>query len=234
MDIDASVPPPREYSDYPNDSQHSSDLDYLMGLRRETSPSSGTVAQIDERNVIDRFVSIIDQLDTRVEKLRKDALGLQEKRDFLLMSVDLIKNHEHLNNMQESDREEIICYIHRVNSRLGTVELNVKTVRDQSQEDSLSQINTLIDSLITVGDPVLARQKCQTYINACSTNDHFNSGDGCGSGFGASTSSEDLILECDKKFESALLGCTLDDQKTIKKRLNALMNYLNKQTIHNG
>lgn len=37
----------------------------------------------------------------------------------------------------------------------------------------------------------------------------------------------------DKKFESALLGCTLDDQKNIKKRLQALMGYLNKQTVTN-
>lgn len=46
-----------------------------------------------------RFVTILDQLDARVEKFRKDALNLQEKKDYLLMSMDLIKSNEMLQNM---------------------------------------------------------------------------------------------------------------------------------------
>ena len=48
-----------------------------------------------------RFVTVLDQLDARVERFRKDALGLQEKRDFLLMSIDLIKSNDLLHNMNE-------------------------------------------------------------------------------------------------------------------------------------
>lgn len=48
-----------------------------------------------------RFVNILDQLDARVEKLRKDALNLQEKKDYLLMSMDLIKTNEMMQNMSE-------------------------------------------------------------------------------------------------------------------------------------
>lgn len=119
-----------------------------------------------------------------------------------------------------------MLYIQRVNSRLGTVELNVRTVRDKSQEDSLSQINALIDTMIKMGDPVIGRQRCQLYLNAC-----------CSSTMDPS-SQLGTVLEADvgpidKKFESALLGCTLDDQKNIKKRLQALMGYLNKQTVTN-
>ncbi|KAL5291151.1 BAG2 family protein [Megaselia abdita] len=173
----------------------------------------------------ERFVTALDQLDARVEKFRKDALGLQEKRDFLLLSIDLIKSNDLLQDMKESEKEEIALYIDRVNSRLATVELNVRTVRDRSQEDSLSQVNALIDAMITVGDPVISRQRCQHYLNACSDNHSFNLYDG-----GHSSGIDTTIV--DKKFESAILGCTLDDQKNIKKRLTALMNYLNKQTIH--
>ncbi|XP_023291371.1 BAG family molecular chaperone regulator 2 isoform X2 [Lucilia cuprina] len=176
---------------------------------------------------IDRFVTVLDQLDARVEKFRKDALGLQEKRDFLLMSIDLIKSNDLMQNLTESEREEISCYIQRVNSRLSTVELNVRTVRDQSQEDSLSQINVLIDMMITMGDPVLSRQRCQMYLNACCSARE--------SGNLPSCNESGLDMDAgpiDKKFESVLLGCTLDDQKNIKKRLQALMGYLNKQIIH--
>lgn len=52
-----------------------------------------------------RFVSILDQLDARVEKFRKDALNLQEKKDYLLMSMDLIKSNEMLQNMSEGKFE---------------------------------------------------------------------------------------------------------------------------------
>lgn len=209
---------------------------YRFGMEQSDSPwqlpkLQESQCKIDDQNTIDRpfnlnerFVTALDQLDTRVERVRKEALELQEKRDFLLMSVDLIKNNELLHSMDEYEREEIHCYIHRVNSRLSTVELNVRTVRDKAQEDSLHQVNVLIDSLITNSDPVLSRQRCQTFLNACSG--------GSESSHHESTSHQsgnDPII--DKKFESALLGCTLDDQKNIKKRLQALMNYLNKQTI---
>ncbi|KQS44106.1 BAG family molecular chaperone regulator 2 isoform X2 [Drosophila erecta] len=175
-------------------------------------------------NASERFVTILDNLDARVEKLRKDALNLQEKKDYLLMSMDLIKSNEMMQNMSEAEREEIILYIQRVSSRLGTVELNVRTVRDNSQEDSLSQINALIDNMIKMGDPVIGRQRCQLYLNACCSSSMDPSGH-------MDTVPEADAGPIDKKFESVLLGCTLDDQKNIKKRLQALMGYLNKQTV---
>ncbi|KPU78822.1 uncharacterized protein Dana_GF10728, isoform B [Drosophila ananassae] len=181
--------------------------------------------QIDRPyNANERFVNILDQLDARVEKLRKDALNLQEKKDYLLMSMDLIKTNEMMQNMSEAEQEEIMLYIQRVSSRLGTVELNVRTVRDNSQEDSLSQINALIDTMIKMGDPVIARQRCQMYLNACCSSSMDPSGH-------MDTVPEADVGPIDKKFESVLLGCTLDDQKNIKKRLQALMGYLNKQTV---
>uniref|UniRef100_A0A1B0AWC1 BAG domain-containing protein n=1 Tax=Glossina palpalis gambiensis TaxID=67801 RepID=A0A1B0AWC1_9MUSC len=260
MEIDPSpVPPPQEYSDSPSttyQSELSMNFDYLQGLHSDSSamdatttsstsrPQDGssprhfsaitastTNCQVDDSRVVDRFVTVLDQLDARVEKFRKDALGLQEKRDFLLMSIDLIKSNDSMQNLTDSEREEIGCYLQRVNARLSTVELNVRTVRDHSQEDSLSQINTLIDLMITMGDPVLSRQRCQMYLNAC-----------CSAGEDVSVANRSDMDEyrvdvdvdagpVDKKFESVLLGCTLDDQKNIKKRLHALMGYLNKQII---
>ncbi|XP_065360469.1 BAG family molecular chaperone regulator 2 isoform X4 [Calliphora vicina] len=259
MEIDPSpVPPPQEYSDnpaIPYQSESSMNFDYLHSLHADSAMDSSNSSssfrtqglnsprhfagvggnstlpsnygQVDDSRVLDRFVTVLDQLDARVEKFRKDALGLQEKRDFLLMSIDLIKSNDLMQNLSESEREEISCYIQRVNSRLSTVELNVRTVRDQSQEDSLSQINVLIDMMITMGDPVLSRQRCQMYLNACCSARE--------SGGLPSCSESGLDLDAgpiDKKFESVLLGCTLDDQKNIKKRLQALMGYLNKQIIH--
>ncbi|XP_055693151.1 BAG family molecular chaperone regulator 2 isoform X2 [Lutzomyia longipalpis] len=169
----------------------------------------------------ERFIKLVDELDNHVEKLRKDAITLQEKRDYLSMSMDLLKNNDLLSNLQEYEREEINCYMQRVHSRLATVELNVKTVRNSAQEECLHQVNVFIDSLISSPDAVISRQRCQMFLNACD-----------GAPEAASGSTRDPCeLTVDKKFESSLLGCTLDDQKTIKKRLHALITYLNKQTI---
>lgn len=49
---------------------------------------------------------MLDQLDTRVERLRKEAMHLQDKRDHLLISLDLIKNNDLFANLEE--REFII------------------------------------------------------------------------------------------------------------------------------
>lgn len=100
---------------------------------------------------------------------------------------------------------------------MSTVEISVKTVRDAAQEDALHQVNGLIDSLLTLSDRVTARQRCQTFLNACVHDDP--------------TSTLEIEPIVDKKFETAVLGCTLDDQKIVKKRLQALMTYLNKQTV---
>jgi len=162
---------------------------------------------------IKRFVNILDQLDTNVERLRREARDLQDKRDRMHMSMDLIKNNEKFSDLDEYEREELNCYIGRIATRLATIDINVKTIRDKAQEDALHQVNSLIDSVITTQDRIIARQQCQHYLNACGI-------DGGG---------PDRVT--DKKFEMALLGCALDDQKTIKKRLQALMTYLNKQII---
>lgn len=120
--------------------------------------------------------------------------------------------------LQTVEIEEITCYSRRINSRLSTIELCVRTVRDTAQEESLHQVNSLIDSIITNSDRCTARQRCQTFLNGCSFAEAVMAG----------TDEERMV---DKKFENTLLGCTLDDQKVIKKRLQALMTYMNKQTI---
>lgn len=57
----------------------------------------------------------------------------------------------------------------RITDRLLTVEMNVKTIRDATQEEALYQINSLFDSLIINTDRIIRRQKCEHYLNCCSS-----------------------------------------------------------------
>lgn len=56
-----------------------------------------------------RLIDTLDQIDTRVEKLRKEALSLSEKRDVLLMSMDIIKNNELLQGLNECKYLVVPC-----------------------------------------------------------------------------------------------------------------------------
>ncbi len=114
--------------------------------------------------------------------------------------------------------EEIRNYIDRVSDRLQTIELNVSTVRDPYQEDSLHSINSLVDEVIRSDDPIFKRKKITEFLNACSSSD-------------IPTTSSTEIIVIDKKFENVLLGCTLDDQKHVRKRLEALLIYLGQKII---
>lgn len=58
--------------------------------------------------LVNRFIKLVDELDNRVEKLRKDAITLQEKKDYLSMSMDLLKNNDLLSNLEECKRKEFI------------------------------------------------------------------------------------------------------------------------------
>lgn len=96
-----------------------------------------------------------------------------------------------------------------------TVEIMVKTNRDTVQEDALHQVNLLIDGLVMnlKADPSGTKVKCMSYMAACSS------------------LPQDIY---DKNFETAILGCTLDDQKRIRKRLHGLLEYINREPKFSG
>ncbi|XP_058788910.1 BAG family molecular chaperone regulator 2 [Phymastichus coffea] len=158
----------------------------------------------------DRLVSILDCIETHVEQLRKDALRIEEAKDTLLTTLDTLRNNDVFVNLEETDRDDILRYAERLSMRCLTVDVLVKVQRDDVQQDALHQVNGLIDSLVMGlrNDPSATRQRCASFMNACS--------------------SQGESEHCDKMFENAILGCTLDDQKRIKKRLQGLLDYIDK------
>ncbi|CAK1584306.1 unnamed protein product [Parnassius mnemosyne] len=162
----------------------------------------------------DRLIAVLDQVEMRVERLRRDTVRIEEERDSLLSTLDSVKHSELLGDISECDKDDIIRYADRILARAMTVEVAVRTDRDSQQEEALHQVNMYIDQLVMSvhEDAVIAHTRCQTYMNAC-------------------TSQPDPCSGTDKNFESAILGCTLDDQKRVKKRLQGLLDYFAKLNI---
>ncbi|XP_015598650.1 BAG family molecular chaperone regulator 2 [Cephus cinctus] len=157
----------------------------------------------------DRLVKILDSIEIHVEQLRKSALRLEEEKDTLLTTLDTLRNNDHLCSLDDGDKDDVLRYVERLSMRCLTVEVLVKIQRDHVQQEALHQVNGLIDSLV-VGlrnDPFSTRQRCAAFMNACSSHTTGSS---------------------DKNFEMAILGCTLDDQKRVKKRLQGLLDYIDK------
>lgn len=153
----------------------------------------------------------MDGIDREVESLRKQAIEMQEKRDQLHTRIDLLRTDFLASQFDDNlDQEEINFHLKRVKDRLKTVDIHVKTIRDDTQIESIHHINNLIDELIRFGDPIEKRKKLQEMLNSCTSSVQF---------------SEEIVV-VDKKFENHLLSCTLDDQKFIKKRLEALKRYM--------
>lgn len=182
-----------------------------------SSPPSPMVDEVSsgcesEKSGKDRLIELLDQVEMHVERLRKEALKLEEERDTLFTTLDSVRNSDVLSSLVESDREDILRYADRITSRCLTIEVSVKTCRDRIQEEALFQVNKLINSLVISlkDDPSGTRAKCMSYMAACSSNYQ-----------GA----------IDKTFETAILGCTLDDQKRIHKRLQGLLDYMNQSKI---
>lgn len=48
-----------------------------------------------------RLLTLLDQLDTQVENFRKEVLLQQDKKDAYLMSLEVIKNSELINALDE-------------------------------------------------------------------------------------------------------------------------------------
>lgn len=66
----------------------------------------------------DDVISFLDGIENRVEALRKEAHKLQEQRDHLHATIDMLKNTDFLSNLNEADKEEVNLTLQRINERL--------------------------------------------------------------------------------------------------------------------
>ncbi|KAL0279331.1 UNVERIFIED_CONTAM: hypothetical protein PYX00_000919 [Menopon gallinae] len=161
----------------------------------------------------DDILILLDDMENKVENLRKRAFEIEEGRDTMFSVLHAFRHSRLLETLPDVDREEIDRYVERIYNRCSTIDVCVKTVRDKPQIEALYKINGIIDRLITEiqQDPTGSKKKCMSFMNSC-------------------TSYSEVGME-DRNFEQALLGCTVDDQKRVRRRLQGLMTYIEKLSM---
>lgn len=149
---------------------------------------------------------LLDDVERRVEELRDMARKLIQEQSNLSSTLTVLDRSmdEGGDNFDETfstvDREDLKSRISQLHSRLSSVAVEVKTVRDIQQTEALGKVGEKINELITeieTGDPE-ALQKAQSYLDACT--------------IGTGT-----------KFESMVLACASDDQKSIRRKMEQLV-----------
>lgn len=56
---------------------------------------------MDSKTAKQKLTEIIDMIESRVEKLRKEAAKLEEERDSLLASLDTVRNADTMSDLTE-------------------------------------------------------------------------------------------------------------------------------------
>lgn len=141
----------------------------------------------------------------RVEALREAATAVEQEKEVLLEMIHSIQNSQDMRQISEGEREELNLTANRLMGRTLTVEVSVETIRNPQQQESLKQATRIIDEVVSkfLDDLGNAKSHLMSLYSACS--------------------SEVPAGPVDQKFQSIVIGCALEDQKKIKRRLETLL-----------
>ena len=105
------------------------------------------------------------------------------------------------------DCQELVTNMNRLQARCEAVHVQVHTVRDEGQKQSLEKVNGVLDELHThvmssETIPLATVQRARALLNACLP---------------------EAVGPIDSRFQSLVLGCAVDDQKYVRQRLQNLV-----------
>ncbi|CAH1772330.1 unnamed protein product [Owenia fusiformis] len=163
----------------------------------------------EEIGSVNRVVSMLDELEKRVEALRKQAQYIEEEKEQLLSTLNNVQHSTWVADMGSVERSEIEANAERLVCRCLTVEVSVSTPRNTVQETALKKVNGILDQLHEQLKQGVAESvhRVKTYLNSCANE-------------------SEKVGPVDRNFEGVLIDCTADDQKKIKGRLQAWLHGL--------
>ncbi|KFP08977.1 BAG family molecular chaperone regulator 2, partial [Egretta garzetta] len=143
----------------------------------------------------------------RVEAFRDAASAMEQEKEILLEMIHNIQNSQDMRHISEGEREELNLTANRLMGRTLTVEVSVETIRKKKQE-SLLHATKMIDEIVNklLDDLEDAKIRLMSLYGACT--------------------SDVPAGPIDQKFQSVVIGCAIEDQKKIKRRLETLLRNL--------
>jgi len=150
-------------------------------------------------------VGMLDEIERRVENLRETASLIEMEKESLIEMLSTVQMNKDMLRLGSSDKEDLDATTNRLILRCKTVQVAVQTPRNPDQERALYTVNEQIDELVAKmkEDLNISKQVAKRYLNTC--NPEVDSG------------------PIDQRFQSALIGCTADDQKKIRRKLEHLL-----------
>ncbi|XP_068183156.1 BAG family molecular chaperone regulator 2 [Antennarius striatus] len=152
-----------------------------------------------------RLLESLDQLEVRVEALREAASAMEQERESILEMLQSIQTGQEMRNICAGEKEELELTANRLMGRTLSVEISVGTIRNPQQEEALRKATFIIDELVKkiLDDMDSGRKSLMALHAACVT--------------------EASPVPVDQTFQALVIGCALEDQKKIKRRLETLL-----------
>lgn len=151
-----------------------------------------------------RLIILLDEIEKRVENLRKQALSLEKERGDLLECLHTVSQSEDAKCLSACDREELEANALRLTCRCLTVNISVTVPRNESQEESLKKARNFIESVQAGTKKEDLKRRIQSLINASTSEPTYSE------------------IPPDQKFQALLLGCAAEDQKCLHRHLVSL------------
>ncbi|KAK7099733.1 BAG family molecular chaperone regulator 2-like [Littorina saxatilis] len=158
--------------------------------------------------------SFVDEVESRVDMFRKQAMAMVGEQASLLLIIDQLKNDCCKSDLSPEDYQELVTNMERLKARIEAVQIHVHTVRDDGQVEALDKVNNALQELHSrLYSEEHARstavKQAHTYLNACLP---------------------EAVGSVDLSFQSMVIGCALDDQKDVRRRLETLLRDCSRQT----
>ena len=186
----------------------------------DSDGASGGGGGVGECN--DSVRQVLDDVEAQIETLREAVTRLAREKQAVLEVLEGIGQSLPGAPLSEVEREEVELEVDRLRGRVEEVKSELETRRTASQRQSLEAVEEKICQLVrevqTEADGAGSSRTCRGYLAACG-------GTEPGQGPGQTC----------HKFEALVLGCAVEDQKRIKRRLSDLLSQIeiladNKQT----
>uniref|UniRef100_A0A8C5PKL5 BAG cochaperone 2 n=1 Tax=Leptobrachium leishanense TaxID=445787 RepID=A0A8C5PKL5_9ANUR len=151
------------------------------------------------------LLETLDELETRVQALRDATSSLEIEKESLIEIINSVQNSQDMRNISDGEREELTITADRLMKRTLTVEVSLETIRSPQQASALQQATVVIDEIAkkVLDNLETAKQLLMTLYGACT--------------------SDTPQGPVDQKFQSMIIGCAIEDQKKLKRRLEMLI-----------